>query len=246
VNSFHKLAKDDDNDTLLFERLQQNAIDHYPNPERRGCPSRETLALFVERPSQVSPEDLNELHIFHCGGCTQDLIELRGRRDSPLALTVTQKPPVRRYWRAISALAACLLFVMLGLLWKAHLGAKSAPDSATGGVKLAVINLSQFGNSRGEADENEWKPSLSLPKTRVNVHFLLPYYSPGGRYRITISKNLRAGDALVMAEGVAVAHGARTEMYAVLAIGGLSPGVYYLGLESEQEQVPIFYRVHVN
>jgi hypothetical protein len=245
VNSFHKPAKDDDNDTLLFERLQQNAMYHYPNPERRGCPSRETLALFVERPSQISTEDLNELHIFHCGECTRDLIELRGRRDSRLGPAVTQEPLVRRYWRAIAALAACLLLVMLGLLWKTHPGARSAPSGSTGGAELAVIDLSQFGNLRGETEENEQKPYLSLPKTRVNVHLLLPYYSPGGRYRITIGKNLRAGDALVMAEGVAFAHGARTELYAVLAIGRLSSGVYYLGLESEREQVPTFYRVHV-
>jgi hypothetical protein len=33
------LLNDDQNDTLLFEKLQEYILAHYPNPERVGCAS---------------------------------------------------------------------------------------------------------------------------------------------------------------------------------------------------------------
>ncbi len=80
--NFQDLLEDDDNDTDLFERLQEQVLKNCPNPERVGCPSRVILEAFVESPAGVTLEDLNGLHILKCAECTRDLIELRHKRES--------------------------------------------------------------------------------------------------------------------------------------------------------------------
>jgi hypothetical protein len=53
--------KDDDDDTLLFEKLQEHVLERYPNPERKGCIDHSTQETLSTLPkigplrSQVSP-----------------------------------------------------------------------------------------------------------------------------------------------------------------------------------------------
>jgi hypothetical protein len=74
--------EDDDNDTALFERLQEQVLKNCLNPERVGSPPHAILEAFVESPAGVTLEDLNGLHILKCAECTRDLIELRQKRES--------------------------------------------------------------------------------------------------------------------------------------------------------------------
>ena len=82
VVNFQDFLEDDDNDTALFERLQEQVVKNCPNPERVGCPPHAILEAFVESPAGVTLEDLNGLHILKCAECTRDLIELRHKRES--------------------------------------------------------------------------------------------------------------------------------------------------------------------
>lgn len=68
---------DDQNDTLLFEKLEEYVLAHYPNPERIGCPDQAILKKLADTPREVGLTDLNDLHIFKCAECTRTLIELR-------------------------------------------------------------------------------------------------------------------------------------------------------------------------
>jgi len=76
----HSSPLDDDNDTLLFEKLQEHVLAHYPNPERKGCPDPDVLRSLVEAPSEVTLGTLNDLHIFKCAECTRLLMELREKK----------------------------------------------------------------------------------------------------------------------------------------------------------------------
>lgn len=78
--NFQEFLEDDDNDTALFERLQEHVLNNCPNPERIGCPPRAILEAFVESPATVTQEQLNGLHILKCAECTRDLIEFRRNR----------------------------------------------------------------------------------------------------------------------------------------------------------------------
>jgi hypothetical protein len=86
VSKHQPFLTDDENDTLLFEKLQQYALANYPNPERVGCPGSTILERFSERPQDVELADLNDLHVLKCAECTRELIELRRKREQAKAL----------------------------------------------------------------------------------------------------------------------------------------------------------------
>jgi hypothetical protein len=75
---------------------------------------------------------------------------------------------------------------------------------------------------------------------------LLPYYSPAGRYRITVGRDKDTSHVSVSGEGVAVTSGAKTEMHVLLALENLSNGEYYLGVTDEEQDSSSFYRLHVD
>ena len=87
-------ANDDENDTLLFEKLQEHILTHYPNPERIGCPDPAILKKFADTPREVGLPNLNELHIFKCAECTRTLIELRRQRELAKAQQGDSQPTV--------------------------------------------------------------------------------------------------------------------------------------------------------
>jgi hypothetical protein len=94
VGELRNFVRDDENDTLLFERLQEHVLEQYPNPDRVGCFARATLIAFVETPAKLDLEDPKYLHVFRCAECTRDLMELRRLREERILQAV-----VRRYCR---------------------------------------------------------------------------------------------------------------------------------------------------
>jgi hypothetical protein len=81
VANFQDFVQDDDNDTALFDRLQELTLRNCPNPKRIGCPAPAVLRAFVDSPASVTTDELNDLHILKCAECTRDLIELRRARE---------------------------------------------------------------------------------------------------------------------------------------------------------------------
>ena len=71
---------DNEDDSLLFEKLQEHVIAHFPNPERKGCPDPAALKNLIDNPSGVTLAELNDLHIFKCAECTRLLMELREKK----------------------------------------------------------------------------------------------------------------------------------------------------------------------
>ena len=71
---------DNEDDSLLFEKLQEHVLAHFPNPERKGCPDPAALKNLIDNPSCVTLAELNDLHIFKCAECTRLLMELREKK----------------------------------------------------------------------------------------------------------------------------------------------------------------------
>ena len=71
---------DNEDDSLLFEKLQEHVLAHYPNPERMGCPDPAVLKSLIDNPGDVTLAALNDLHIFKCAECTRLLLELRQKK----------------------------------------------------------------------------------------------------------------------------------------------------------------------
>jgi hypothetical protein len=70
----------DDDDTLLFEKLQEHVLERFPNPERIGCIDHTTLKTWVYTPEKLDLSDPKYLHVLKCAECTRELIELRRLR----------------------------------------------------------------------------------------------------------------------------------------------------------------------
>jgi hypothetical protein len=80
VTEHPSIPLDNEDDSLLFEKLQEHVLAHYPNPERKGCPDPSVLKNLIENPSDVTLAQLNDLHIFKCAECTRLLMELREKK----------------------------------------------------------------------------------------------------------------------------------------------------------------------
>ena len=80
VTEHPSIPLDNEDDSLLFEKLQEHVLAHYPNPERKGCPDPSVLKNLIENPSDVTLAQLNDLHIFKCAKCTRLLMELREKK----------------------------------------------------------------------------------------------------------------------------------------------------------------------
>ena len=47
MDEHQSFLEDDDDDTLLFEKLQEHVLEAHPNPERIGCIDHATLKAWV-------------------------------------------------------------------------------------------------------------------------------------------------------------------------------------------------------
>lgn len=232
MNREQAFIHDDDDDTILFERMREYVIENYPNPERIGCLDRETLAVFVETPGKLDLSDPKYLHIFKCAECTRELNELRGlREERVLRQQPTTESTSEHRWKGFAVAAAvCLMSVMLVLTWRERSKQVASNDRMSTPVQQ-LVDLSQDGIARGP-NESAIKPSIFLPKRVIRLDLILPFYSPSGDYRVTISK--ARGEGILLSEaGAAVSHGPRTELHTNLDLRDLRSGMYYLGTHQD-------------
>ena len=247
MNNIHHSVSDDENDILLFDKLQEYVQANYPNPERVGCFDQATLRTFVETPGKLDLSDRKYLHIFECAQCTRELIELRRIREERLQREASlSSPPSHNKWLgvmkwkpAVAAALLCAAALVVGVSWRMH-SVRSTHETESNLAVLETIDLSNRGVSRGLEQPSPTNP-ISLPRKLVKLHLILPYFSPDGRYRVTVSKGKNTEKVDVDERAIAVAHEARTELSAQLDLRHLSPGSYYLGTLCERDGGPYFY-----
>jgi hypothetical protein len=247
VDNHHNFLEDDDNDTALFERLQQQVLDNCPNPERLGCPSPSVLSAFVDSPASVTPAELNDLHILKCAECTRDLIDLRRKRESGRPLE--SKPSLGRV--RLVVLAAMVVAVLCGILvtttvhWKGDhlLESKSAIPKAVTVAK--TIDLSRYRATRGMEQEQPNR-SISLPRATIDLDLILQCFSQPGQYRVTVANERGAARPVVSVSGVAETVTTRTELKIMLNLRDLPPGKYYLGTIEQSNGESYFYPINLD
>ena len=228
MSNLNKPVVDDDNDSVLFERLQRNAIEHYPNPSRHGCPPSEILARFVESPAEVSVSELNNLHIFHCAECTMDLQALRESREKRLEKSAASKQiQSRKWWIAAAAIiAVCILTP----IWN-YLRMNSTHDIRDHEASLV---LSDASTERGP------ETGLILFRSRLTLHIMLPRANSSGKYEVTLSKQrAMENPALRLVSESKEAAGDR-EITVKLDLRTVPAGEYWIGVRSERSSAPWF------
>ncbi len=247
MDKFREFVEDDENDTLLFERLQQNALQNCPNPHRVGCPPHRVLAGFVKTPGKFTPAELNDLHILECAECTRELMALRQRRE--MRLRKTASSPWWRLWlgwrHAMAVGIACAALVVSVVILRNQALRSRSSQSAGEATVSRTIDLSVDGISRGTA-KAEQNPDILLDRARTRLHLILPYFSAGGKYRVMLVKQRDVNLSVVADRGSAVAVGSHTELDVVLDLRQIAAGVYYLATIADEDNTPYFYRVHVD
>lgn len=241
--------RDEDDDQVLFEKLQEHVLEKYPNPGRVGCIDHETLKVWVYSPEKLDLSDPKYLHVLKCAECTRELIELRKERN--LTIGRVAPPTVRqgkgelasRRWVGIAAVLVCCLAVVGVAYWRIH-----SPVLTTSTVSATpvaeTIDLSQAGTTRG--GQTATVPPVVLPRRVVAIHLLLPYFSPAGSYVIAVTKDQKGSAAKAAGRGTATVNGFHADLRVTLDLRSLPPGTYFLATTHESDEASYYYPLTVD
>jgi hypothetical protein len=168
-----------------------------PNPDRIGCPPRETLVGLARRAQPIG--DPAYEHLVKCSPCYREFRTLQSTLSGG-GSTETASP--RRVW-AWAAIAA-ILVLAAGGTWRALYAPginSTAPVTSQAAQLSAEVDLRRFATTRGERDRETATP-VSLPRGIVNVTLLLPVGSEPGAYEIQLLDSELKSRASAQATGV--------------------------------------------
>jgi hypothetical protein len=240
VDGRQSFLQDDDDDSLLFEKLQEHVLERYPNPERKGCIDHSTLKTWVYSPQKLDLSDPKYLHVLKCAECTRELIELRKRRDAQKTTQIANEVARPRSWRwaGVAAILVCAIAVSSVAYWRMHSSDSSIATVPATPVAL-TIDLTQAGTTRG--GETSTVPPVALPRRVVAAHILLPYFSPGGKYVVSVSMDKSGSPAKAEGTGTASVNGFHADVTVTLDLRNLSQGTYYLATTHEGDRASYYY-----
>ena len=248
VDEHQPFSQDDQDDTLLFEKLQEHILEKYPNPDRIDCIDHATLKTWVYAPQNLDLSDPRYLHVLKCTECTRELIELRrlrNRQTLPATAGVPSRPRSAANWRwaVIASVLLCCLAAAGLFYWRKQSVTTQSQDAQALPV-AETIDLSRAGTTRGSDTSSAL--AVDLPRRIINAHVILPYYSPGGNYVVSITTD--RGDASGKAAGRAVANvrGIHPDLTVTLDMRRLPPGTYFLATTHEGDPASYFYPLSVH
>jgi hypothetical protein len=247
VDERQSFLRDDDDDTLLFEKLQEHVLEKYPNPERIGCIDHSTLKTWVYSPQKLDLSDPKYLHVLKCAECTRELIELRRLRNEESGrakVRVPFHPSPAANWRwpvFVSVLLCC--FAVAGVIyWRTHSDAMSVQVAQTTPVAV-TIDLSQAGTTRGT--DTSTVPAVVLSRRVDTAHVILPNFSPGGNYVVSVTTDRNGGSEKATGRAVANVQGFHADLTVALDLRSLPPGTYFLATTHEGDPASYFYPLTV-
>jgi hypothetical protein len=243
VDEHQSFLEDDDDDTLLFEKLEEHALEAPPNPERIGCIDRATLKAWVFTPEKLDLSDPKYLHVLKCAECTRELIELRKLRNEQ-----SERPGFRRLsrrdslmkwgWAAFASVIFCLLAVGGVIYWRMH--SVAAPAQLADSTPVAAtIDLSQAGTARGT--DTSTIPVGLLPRRVVTAHIVLPNFSPGGDYVVSVTTAPNGATEKATGRAIAKVRGFHTDLTVYLDLRSLPSGTYFLVTTHKGDLASYFY-----
>jgi hypothetical protein len=247
VDERQLFPQDDQDDSELFEKLQEHVLENYPNPNRVGCIDHATLETWVYAPEKLNLSDPKYLHVLKCAECTRELLELRKLRkkqSEPADIEVRSKTRQASNWRwaVLAAVLLCCLAVAGMIYWRSHSAATTSQEAQTTPVAV-TIDLSQAGTTRG--GEASSVPAIDLPRRVINAHVILPYFSPGGNYIVSITADRGGASDKAAGHAVANVQGFHADLTVTLDLRGLPQGTYFLATTHEGDPASYFYPLTV-
>jgi hypothetical protein len=106
-----------------------------------------------------------------------------------------------------------------------------------------TIDLSQAGTTRG--GETSTVPPVALPRRVITAHVLLPYFSPGGKYVVSVTMDRDGSPAKAEGVGTASVSGFHADVAVTLDLRNLPQGTYYLATTHEGDRASYYYPLTV-
>ena len=239
--------EDEDDDSLLFEKLQEHVLEKYPNPERIGCIDHSTLKTWVYSPQKLDLSDPKYLHVLKCAECTRELIELRRLRNEQseranIGVLSRQYPALKWRWAVYASVLLSCLGVAGVIYWRTR--SVAMPAQVAESTPVAVtIDLSQAGTTRGT--DTTTVPAVALPRRLDTAHVILPNFSPGGNYVVSVTTDRSGASEKATGHAVANVQGFHTDLTVALDLRSLPPGTYFLSTTHEGDPASYFYPLSV-
>ncbi len=107
-----------------------------------------------------------------------------------------------------------------------------------------TIDLSHAGTTRGT--ETNTVPAVILPRRVDTTHVILPNFSPGGNYVVSVTTDRSGASEKATGRAVANVQGFHTDLTVVLDLRSLPPGTYFLATTHEGDPASYFYPLTVH
>jgi hypothetical protein len=217
------MSRNEDNKPIENVLLHAN-----PNPERKGCPSREELIGLALRVREAS--DPLWIHVSECSPCFADVMDLQRKHD------VRPEETPRPAWTWVAA-AAGLLVIAGGAWYFSSSGAQKAPVIMARTMPSTVLDLRPFAVSRSD-EVGKSVGSLSLERKVQNVVLVLPVASAEGLYLLKLlDVDLRP---MLSSSAMAALVNGDTSITKEWDLATLPAGRYTLAIKREPEDWRLF------
>jgi len=188
----------------------------FPNPERSGCPDKETLRAIAAR--NLSLEQVVEW-VDHVGFCSPCYVEYDALR----------RQVVNRRWMQFGAIAAGIAIVVALGIW-AWFGGWGHLRNEAGAYQVCRLDLRNRFILRGGGDQSPKPPAapLELSRGRLDLELDLPTGSREGQYEVQVLE--QPGKPVASAGGTAKIENYVTVLQVKVDLRNISPGPYLLGI----------------
>jgi hypothetical protein len=187
----------------------------YPNPQRSGCPNKETVQSAARKELPIGHAAYD--HLSQCSECYRDF---RGY----------QQAAGRSMW-VRAAIAAAVVF---GVVAVGGTYGRRAFDfgSWTGGTRSVQLDYSNESVTRSEAGEPA-RPTRTLPRKKINLVILAPVGSEPGSYELRLVAS--TGQELLDRFVTGQMEKSELRLKTNLDLRALSPGSYMLEIRRAGE-----------
>ena len=140
------------------------------------------------------------------------------------------------------ALPICLAGAWV-IYWRTHSVATSVQVAQSTPVAV-TIDFSRAGTTRGT--DTATVLAVVLPRRVVNAHVILPNFSPGGNYVVSVTTDRSGASGKAAGRAVANVQGFHADLTVTLDLRSLPPGTYFLATTHEGDPSSYFYPLSVN
>lgn len=196
--------------------------EQFPNPERIGCPSPDVLRATASRRPIADGSPYPVEHLTMCSPCFREYSSYRRRAQMLKGVRFT--------------LIAATIVLAIGTLFWLFPGSFGLPSTrrhqeiaqtpSLPPFQPVTLDLRRLSLARGEGRPQIGQPTLTIPRSRVRITFLLPVGSEEGQYDIQVLAG--EGHPALLFRGQARILDSATTLRMEADLRALSPGRYEL------------------